>query len=67
MGLTGNPVAGRQHSYPTPKLHVDRHVQAQHTLNSLTVNARLFRAHHHYVYCIAGDEADGEKDYDGKY
>ena len=66
-GLTGRPAWSRQHSYPASVLHVDGHVQSQHTLNNLTLSQfRAFHAIQHNVYCIAGDEAHREKDYDGQ-
>ena len=56
-------------SYPASILHVDRHVQSQHTLKSFTVYIASFQSHPAYdkVYCIARDEADGEKDQDAQY
>ena len=71
MGLTGNPVRGRQHSYPASILHVDRHVQSQHMFKSFTVNPphawELFHPTQYYVYYIAGDKVDREKDQDSQY
>ena len=69
VGLTGNPVRGRQHSYPASILHVHRHVQSQHMLKSFTVyfTTDEFILTQHYVYYIAGDEAHREKHQDGQY
>ena len=54
-------------SHPASILHVDRHVQSQHTLKSFTVNgATPIHLSHHDVYDIARDEADREKDQDAQ-
>ena len=71
MGLTGNPVRGWQHSYPASVLYVHRHVQSQPALESFAVYIATdgppsSHLGHHYVYYIAGDEADREKDYDAQ-
>ena len=69
VGLTGKPVRGRQHSHPACILHVDGHVQSQHTLKSFAVylHSDEVPPTHHRGYRIAGDEADREKDQDAQY
>ena len=55
-------------SYPASILHVDRHVQSQHSLESFTVYIPLHIERCHPadqdVDDIAGDEAYREKDQD---
>ena len=68
VGLIGNPVRGRQHSNRSV-LHPDRHIQSQPTLERRTVNPPRYVDLHpslQYVYDIAGDEADREKDQDAQ-